>query len=82
MMPVLFLIIAMVVARNNQRTGDLPALAMDLKRFKKPVTVVENNSASTYMDTYLGVLKDFNYDFEETNNITDRMLSLVSLVMP
>lgn len=81
MMPVLFLIIAMVVARNTKRTGDLPALAMDLNRFKNPVTVVENNPNSTYTDAYLGVLKDLNYNFEETGNLTDRMLSLVRVVM-
>lgn len=67
----------MVVARNKKATGDLPALAMDLKRFKNPITVVEKNPNSTYTNTYLGVLKDLNYDFEVTDNITERMLSLV-----
>ncbi|XP_018575545.1 ATP-binding cassette sub-family A member 3-like isoform X2 [Anoplophora glabripennis] len=78
MMPVLFLIIAMVVARNQKRTGDLPALGIDLTRFKNPVTVVEDNPNSTYTKTYLDILKDLSYDFEVIDNITDRMLSLTA----
>lgn len=80
MMPVLFLIIAIVVIRNQGNTGSLPALAMDLNRFDSPVVLVGNLSESSYGKTYLKVLSDLNYNAETTDNVTDRMLSLVSFM--
>lgn len=81
LMPVLFLIIAMIVMRTSQATGNLPALAMDLNRFDNPITVVGNVSNSIYAETYLDVLKDLNYHAEMTNNVTNRMLNLVGLLI-
>uniref|UniRef100_V5I8B4 ATP-binding cassette sub-family A member 3 n=1 Tax=Anoplophora glabripennis TaxID=217634 RepID=V5I8B4_ANOGL len=80
LMPVLFLIITIIVMRNMQNTGSLPALPMDLARFDNPVVLVGNISESTYAETYLNVLNDLSYKTEMTNNVIDRMLHLTAEV--
>ncbi|KAJ8922450.1 hypothetical protein NQ315_004397 [Exocentrus adspersus] len=77
-MPCIFLIIAIVVTRNAQYTGDLPAMELNLNRYDNPVTVVETNPNSSFTDTYLGVLKDLHYNSEMTDNVTNRMLTLTA----
>ncbi|KAJ8939521.1 hypothetical protein NQ314_011088, partial [Rhamnusium bicolor] len=80
-MPVIFLIIAVVVTRNNQRTGDLPAMSLNLDRFDHPVTLVEQVTDNKYAEIYKNVLRDFSYHTEDEENITERMISLINQLL-
>ncbi|KAJ8964470.1 hypothetical protein NQ317_016593 [Molorchus minor] len=76
-MPVLFLIIAIVVSRTNQDTGNLPAMPLTLNRFENPITVVQNISDSNnYANIYQNVLTDLNHHVQYVDNITGEMIEL------
>ncbi|KAJ8951652.1 hypothetical protein NQ318_012323 [Aromia moschata] len=81
LMPVLFLIIAIVVARSNQQMGDLPAMPLSLDKFDNPVTLTEKiNDNFDYTDDYKKVLTDEGHRVEDANNMTQRMIQLSGTV--
>lgn len=76
----MFLIITIVVSRNSKRTGDLPQMPLNLKRFDEPVAMVELESSDfkniDYFNSYQNVMRG--YQISNSSNITEDMLSLVS----
>lgn len=58
-MPVVFLIIAIVVARNMDTNRDLPELELTLDSYDDPVTVL--SGFGNYMEQYANILNNSNH---------------------
>ena len=80
LMPVAFLVVAIIVSRNSNRPGDLPSLPITLDSYDKPVTLVEELVSSKYSQMYLNTLKG--YEVQKVDNITSTMLRLVRQKAP
>ncbi|CAG9816334.1 unnamed protein product [Phaedon cochleariae] len=80
-MPTLFLIITIVVMRNNNRTGNLPAMPLDLSKFAQPATLVDVNESNDFgnlSDYYDQVIREQGNSVDLIKNITDEMLKLTN----
>ena len=76
-MPVVFLIIAIVVTRQQNRTGNLPAMPLTLNKFQNPVLVVDGNENGNY-GGYAKIYKEVvGNAYRKVNNITETLLNLV-----
>lgn len=72
--PVAFLIIAMLVVRNFDPHGELPALPITLSSYDNPVTLTEiKTTATNYSSIYLEITQGS----KVVPNITSEMLELV-----
>ncbi|XP_063925793.1 phospholipid-transporting ATPase ABCA3-like isoform X3 [Zophobas morio] len=78
LMPVAFLVVAIIVSRNSNRPGDLPSLPITLDSYDKPVTLVEELVSSKYSQMYLNTLKG--YEVQKVDNITSTMLRLTETI--
>ncbi|XP_048519308.1 ATP-binding cassette sub-family A member 17-like, partial [Dendroctonus ponderosae] len=75
-MPVIFLAIAIVVARQQNNVGNLPALLLDTSTFDNPVTLVENsNGSSSYSETYRNIVGSA---YEAVPSIEEEILNLTA----
>ncbi|XP_018330699.1 ATP-binding cassette sub-family A member 3 [Agrilus planipennis] len=68
LVPVLFLIIAMIVGRLYDRTSDLPSLPITLSRYNNPVTLISGTSENNYYNSYLNVMNSQNQKYIETGS--------------
>lgn len=75
LMPVAFLIIAIVVSRNTNKSADLPKLPITLDSYRNPITLIEDNAKNAFSELYEEALKG--YEIEKVTNITEIMLNLV-----
>lgn len=81
--PSLFITIAIVINRSQKRTGNLPAMPLDLSKFSSPVTIVRNGvqeSNNTYHDNYKSIVSQFGSDvIDGIANMSEKMINLVSI---
>lgn len=76
--PVAFLIIAIVVSRNlhKNKLGDLPKLPLTLDLYQDTVILFEDHLQNNFSKNYLEIVKE--YKIQNVSNITSAMLNLVS----
>lgn len=74
-MPVIFLIIAIVVVRQQSNFGDLPAMPLTLDRFDNPTVLMEYSGNDEYVQQYENVVGSV---YEKVDNITSTMLDLTA----
>ncbi|RZC40676.1 ATP-binding cassette sub-family A member 3-like, partial [Asbolus verrucosus] len=78
LMPVAFLIIAIIVSRNMNKSGDLPKLSLTLDSYNDPITLIEVSPGDIYGQLYKETLEG--YEVETVPNITETMLNLTETV--
>ncbi|XP_066151375.1 phospholipid-transporting ATPase ABCA3-like isoform X1 [Euwallacea fornicatus] len=76
LIPVIFLIITMIVVRMQNRIGNLPAMPLELSRFKDPVALVDGMEHSGgFADFYKSVAGSA---FNNVSSIKDTILTLTA----
>ncbi|XP_044270584.1 phospholipid-transporting ATPase ABCA3-like isoform X2 [Tribolium madens] len=78
LMPVAFLIIAIVVSRNTNKSADLPKLPITLNSYRNPITLIEDNANDSFSALFVQTLKG--YEIKNVTNITSEMLDLTETV--
>lgn len=58
--PVMFIVMAMLVARNTDANKDLPNLPITLDTYENPVTVVNGTPSNPYYNHYVDLIKTEN----------------------
>ncbi|XP_044269819.1 phospholipid-transporting ATPase ABCA3-like [Tribolium madens] len=78
--PVAFLIIAIIVSRNlnKNKFGDLPKLLLTPHPYKNPVILVEDHFNNEFSKTYLETLDGFK--IQSVNNFTKTILNLSQII--
>lgn len=76
LMPVAFLVIAIIVSRNTNKSQDLPKLSLTLDSYNDPVTLMQGDPNNDYFKSYAKTLQG--HDVQNAQNITEIMLNLVS----
>lgn len=83
-MPSVFVALAIVVAKNQNRTGNLPAMPLDLSKFNPSVTLSEQlGGHDSFTDLYrnLGSRAGYSTDISDVGNISNYTIGLVSIEM-
>lgn len=77
--PVLFLVLAISVARSTNMYRDLPKLKIQLKIYNSPITVLTESNSNPYAETYINYLKENNYYYIDwkNGNMTEHMFKEV-----
>lgn len=77
LIPVTFLIVALVVSRNmdKNKTSDLPKLPLTLESYNDPVVLIQSNFNDFYSRSYLESVKG--HQVKNVTSITQTMLDLV-----
>lgn len=76
-MPVVFLAIAIVVARQQNNVGNLPAMPLGTSSFDNPITLVETSEDSgSYNETYQNIVGSA---YQKVPSIEAEILRLVGL---
>lgn len=80
--PVTFIVMAMLVARNMDMNKDLPTLPITLDSYENPITVVNGSNENAYYKSYVNIInRDGNVlkDLEE-NDLSEEILARVRLL--
>jgi ATP-binding cassette subfamily A (ABC1) protein 3 len=78
LMPVAFLVIAIIVSRNTNKSQDLPKLSLTLDSYNDPVTLMQGDPNNDYFKSYAKTLQG--HDVQNAQNITEIMLNLTETV--
>ncbi|XP_074034978.1 phospholipid-transporting ATPase ABCA3 isoform X2 [Leptinotarsa decemlineata] len=75
-LPSIFLMIALIVARNKQVSENLPPMVMNLDKFENSITKIHNIGKIDYCGNYTDVLGKYGYSYQNETDIIASMLDL------
>ncbi|KAL1517917.1 hypothetical protein ABEB36_001617 [Hypothenemus hampei] len=77
LMPIIFLVMTMIVAKQQNTIGDLPPMPLNLERYTDPVTLVDINDANTngYDEIYKNVVGNA---YSKVDSIQETILQLTA----
>lgn len=75
LIPVVFTIMTILIARNTNSYKDLPRLPLSLDSYKNSLTLIQKSTENGYSQNYQEILKNNRMVF--TTNITKTVLHLV-----